>query len=232
MSVSVCSIINMRISREVLRKIREIRKKKGISSDKLGELVGLSGPAIRNIEAGRRKIKLETLEKIAKALGVSVAELLEEHKPEPEKAFKRLSEITDWITIPVYGEVPAGEFELIEENIIDEISVPRDWIRGIPEPEKNVGALIVKGDSMYPEYQEGDIVVLGRYPYAEVSNGDDVVVSIDGEVTLKKFLKKNNHFILIPVNESYDQRVFTDEDLKGKHFAIFKVLGFLRSKRK
>jgi len=61
---------------------------------------------------------------------------------------------------------------------------------------------------MYPEYQEGDIVVLGRYPYVEINNGDDVVVSINGDVTLKKFIKKDEGFILVPVNENYDQRVF------------------------
>ncbi len=222
----------MELSKETIAKrIKEIRKEKGISQLELANKLGFSQAYIAMIEKGKRDIDTELLNKIAQALGVSVSELLEERSPEPEKAFKRLTDITDWIKVPVYGEVPAGEFQLIEENIIDEISVPREWIRGIPEPEKNVGALIVKGDSMYPEYQEGDIVVLGRYPYVEIHNNDDVVVSIDGDITLKKFLKKNDGFILIPVNNNYDQRVFTEEDLKGKNFAIFKVLGFLRSKR-
>ncbi len=214
------------------KRIREIRKARGWSSDKLAEKVGTAGAYIREIELGKRRPSLKMLEKIAQALGVSVAELLEEHEPDTENVFKPLSEITDWVKVPVYGEVPAGEFHLIEENIIDEISVPREWIRGIPEPEKNVGALIVRGDSMYPDFQEGDYVVLGRYPYVEISNGDDVVVSINGEITLKKFLKKNGGFILVPVNENYDQRVFDEKDLKEKHITIFKVLGFLRGMRK
>jgi len=76
---------------ETLKRLKEIRKQKKISSDKLGELVGLSGSAIRNIEAGRRKIKLETLEKIAQALGVSVAELLSEPRKEKPKTVEDIA---------------------------------------------------------------------------------------------------------------------------------------------
>jgi len=65
------------VGKKVLEKIRKIRKEKKISSDKLGEMVGLSGAAIRHIENGRRRLNMDLLEKIANALGVSVVELLE-----------------------------------------------------------------------------------------------------------------------------------------------------------
>ena len=98
MVVSKSIIYTMEITKETLHRIKEIRKAKRISSDKLGELIGLSGSAIRNIEAGRRKIKLETLEKIAQALGVSVAELLanpEDEKKDPEKEIEKVA----WLII-------------------------------------------------------------------------------------------------------------------------------------
>jgi len=59
-------------------KIRELRKAKGLSSDKLAEMIGTAGAYIREIELGKSQPSLKMLNKIAKALGVSVSELLEE----------------------------------------------------------------------------------------------------------------------------------------------------------
>lgn len=53
-------------------RIREARKKAGLTQEKLGNLAGIAGPTIRRYELGLLNPKLETLEKIAKALGVSV----------------------------------------------------------------------------------------------------------------------------------------------------------------
>ena len=56
-------------------KIKEIRKKKGLTQKQLGERLGVSQTMIAQYENGKRKPKLETLNKIASALDVSVSEL-------------------------------------------------------------------------------------------------------------------------------------------------------------
>ena len=57
-----------------LRKLREI---KGLSQEKLARLADVANNTIIKIEAGKNKNPtLETLQKIAKALGVSIEELL------------------------------------------------------------------------------------------------------------------------------------------------------------
>lgn len=56
-------------------KIREIRKKKGYSQEKLAEIVAISKMSIRRYETNERQPSLNTLNKIANALNIDVWEL-------------------------------------------------------------------------------------------------------------------------------------------------------------
>jgi len=61
----------------IAKNIKKLRQEKGISQDRLSKLADLSLNTIVNIEAGNNlNPTIETLEKIAKALGVSIDELL------------------------------------------------------------------------------------------------------------------------------------------------------------
>ena len=64
------------------RKIRELRKKAGISQNELGKRLQISQQQIAQYESGKRAPKIETVEKIARALGVSVACIMEEFSME------------------------------------------------------------------------------------------------------------------------------------------------------
>ena len=56
--------------------IRRFRKERGITQKKLGELCGIAEPNIRKDENGKQNPKLETIEKIASALGVTAFDLM------------------------------------------------------------------------------------------------------------------------------------------------------------
>lgn len=60
------------ITEEVGAKIREIRKEKGISQEKLALLAELDRTYITSVERGKRNISIINLEKIAKALNVKI----------------------------------------------------------------------------------------------------------------------------------------------------------------
>jgi DNA-binding XRE family transcriptional regulator len=62
-------------------KIKELREKKGISQLQLAELTGFRQPNIARLEAGAYAANLDTLDKIAKALGCDV-ELIEKEEEE------------------------------------------------------------------------------------------------------------------------------------------------------
>jgi transcriptional regulator with XRE-family HTH domain len=72
------------------QKIRILRKRLGISPEKLGMLADLSGQYIRKVEAGQYdNITLETAKKFAKALNVSISALLDTDELQ-EQAIKDL----------------------------------------------------------------------------------------------------------------------------------------------
>lgn len=61
-----------------VEKMRKLREKLGLTQDDAAKRAGLKGrQAWNNIESGRRpNLQLQTLERIAKALGVKAADLL------------------------------------------------------------------------------------------------------------------------------------------------------------
>jgi len=67
------------MANKVSDNIRKIRQKKGISQDRLSKEADLALNTIVKIETGESpNPTVETLEKIAKALGVSIAELFKD----------------------------------------------------------------------------------------------------------------------------------------------------------
>lgn len=57
-------------------RIREARKIKGLTQKELGEKAGIAEPTIRRYELGKLNPKMETIQKIAAALGVSWLDLM------------------------------------------------------------------------------------------------------------------------------------------------------------
>lgn len=55
--------------------IKRIRKERGLTQEELGKSIDISGVAIMRYEKGQREPKIETIKKIASALGVSEYEL-------------------------------------------------------------------------------------------------------------------------------------------------------------
>lgn len=67
--------------RQIFRiNVKYYRKQFKLSQEKLAELSGLSTNYIGDIERTNRKVTIDTIEKIAKALHVSPADLLSEKK--------------------------------------------------------------------------------------------------------------------------------------------------------
>ena len=57
------------------RRVAEVRKSKGITQQQLAQDVGMSVVAIAYIETGKRRARLETLNKISKRLNVNISDL-------------------------------------------------------------------------------------------------------------------------------------------------------------
>ena len=58
-------------------RLRQMREKKGLSLRELADRAGVNWTAINRIELGKATPRFTTLEKLAKALGISVRDLIE-----------------------------------------------------------------------------------------------------------------------------------------------------------
>lgn len=64
-------------------RIRFLRKEKGLSQEQLGELSGLHTNYIGHVERGEKNVTVESLEKIAKGLDVTLDDLFQNIDPSP-----------------------------------------------------------------------------------------------------------------------------------------------------
>jgi transcriptional regulator with XRE-family HTH domain len=58
------------------KRIAQLRKEQGLTQSQFGELLGVSQQQVASFEAGRRRVTIALLPTVARALGVSVEELL------------------------------------------------------------------------------------------------------------------------------------------------------------
>lgn len=93
-------------------RIKSLRIHKGLSQDKLGELAGLNGKYLGEVERGSSNISLMNLSKLADALDVSLLSLLsashERPRPELLAELHRLIDETDDTQLKVIYRVVAA----------------------------------------------------------------------------------------------------------------------------
>jgi transcriptional regulator with XRE-family HTH domain len=68
----------MNIQEKFGKRIKELRLKKNISQEALAHLADLDRTYMTSVENGRRNISIQNIEKIIKALGVSIADFFSE----------------------------------------------------------------------------------------------------------------------------------------------------------
>ncbi|NCU27157.1 S24 family peptidase, partial [Candidatus Nomurabacteria bacterium] len=108
-----------------------------------------------------------------------------------------------------------------------------DWEELDPQfnPDYEYFGLVVRGDSMYPEYLDGDIIIVQQSECAD--SGKDVVAYVNGyEATLKRLYKYENGSIeLRAVNPAYESKKFSIEEVKSKPVVIRGIVKELRRKK-
>ena len=58
------------------QRLRKVRSRKGLSQEALAELAGLHRTYVSSVERGERNISIANIEKLAKALGVKLRDLM------------------------------------------------------------------------------------------------------------------------------------------------------------
>ena len=126
---------------------------------------------------------------------------------------------TEMVSMPVVGQVAAGQPILAQQNIDSYFPIPADRV---PRGESFI--LNVKGDSMINAgIFNGDQILVNVCNTA--NNGDIVVVLIDDSATVKTFYKEDGHIRLQPENDTMDPIIVEDCQILGK---VFGVMRFFR----
>jgi len=139
-------------------------------------------------------------------------------KPRALELADRTSAIPwELVSVPVVGNVTAGEPILAAENVEEHFVLPKDFVR----TEENVFMLRVRGDSMIEAgIHDRDYVLVKEQKAAD--NGDIVVAMLGEEVTVKRFFREPNRIRLQPENP-------TMEPIYSRNVTILgKVIGVLR----
>ncbi|MBO8128787.1 MAG: repressor LexA [Peptococcaceae bacterium] len=178
--------------------IKQVRSAQGLSQRALARSSGLSPQYISDIEKGRAKPSLNSLEKMAAALQIPVAHLLRSKDTTTEEV----------VEVPLLGRVPAGGPVMAEENILGTIPFPARFVRG------TMFCLEVKGQSMIDVgIEDGDFILVRVQPTCE--NGQTVIARVNGEVTCKRFYRCNGKIRLEPANRTYRPIEAEDVEILG-----------------
>ncbi len=215
----------MRTNEEIVSIIEKRTEEQGLSLSELARRVGMAKSAISRYFNRTREFPLNKVNDFARALGLKPEYILgfEEEtdinhiynqleKPRQNKVYnfakRQLSEQNNKV-VPLVGATAANPTELSYGDTTYDETVKSNV------PAKADVALVVKGDSMEPEYHDGEIVFYKSQPVVE--NGEMAIVEINGDgVTLKKvyFNYDENKVILRSINDRYDDRVLAPEDVR------------------
>lgn len=123
---------------------------------------------------------------------------------------------TEMVSIPVIGNVAAGQPIFAEENIQDYFPVPADMV---PKGESFI--LNVRGDSMINAgILNGDRIFVHACNTAV--NGSIVVALIEDSATVKTFYRENGHVRLQPENDSMEPIIVDDCQILGTVYGVFR----------
>ena len=112
--------------------------------------------------------------------------------------------------VPLLGSIAAGKPILAHENIDTHLAFPKSFL----PKTGNMFALKIKGESMEGAgILDGDIAVLKQFneSISDIKNGDIVAALIDGEATLKTFMKINQSIELKAENPKFAPIVLNDK---------------------
>lgn len=168
-------------------RIREIRLRRGLSQQALGEAANIDYRTVGKLERGETRLKVEDMERLAPALGIEPSDLHSMAK-----------------TVPVVGYVGAGAqvFPIDDHAKGDGLADVR-CPPGL-DPDTTV-AVQVKGDSMWP-LEDGWVLFYSRAQEATASHvvGKLCIVKVanDGPTLVKHVRRapQAGHFNLISSN--------------------------------
>lgn len=210
------------------KNLKFLRTQKGLSQNKLAEIIGVNQTTIARWEDDNRVPTIDNAVDVSNALNIPLPELLGK-----DLMFDNAQAIEvnpNVVKIPVLGVIKAGTPIEAQENIIDYIEIPKEWLKG----NKKFYGLLINGDSMFPKYLEKDIVIFEQNDDMQYANGKDCAVLVNGfDATFKRFNLNEDGITLTPLNiENSDRYTTTFYNVEQVQALPVKVIGIAKQIRR
>ena len=195
-------------------RLDEAMRIRGMTAAELARTSKVNEGAISQYRAGKYKASQRSLDKLARALQVSIPWLMGADGPMEESDSQHSTSLPTNVQpmptmqqIPRIGMIACGDPLLAQQNI--------EGYDNVPEYVKCDFTLVCRGDSMInARIFDGDIVCIREQP--EVENGEIAAVLIDSEeATLKRVKIFDDHIVLEPENPMYKPLVFWGEEMNN-----------------
>lgn len=209
------------------KNLKIIRGAKKVSQQDLADKIGIDRSAISYWESNKADPTMGNVVKVAEALDVDIITLIG-----GDINFDNAIPIdidSDCIQIPVLGTIKAGLAIEAQQNILEYVDIPKEWLKG----GKKFYGLKISGDSMYPKYNENDIVIFEQTEDYTIANKKDCAVMINGfDATFKNVTISDTGITLVPFNlnnsDGYQPTFYTSEQVQS---LPVKIVGIAREKR-
>lgn len=208
------------MNQEFNMRLKEAMNIRAITQSELCEKTGIPKSAMSQYISGNFKPKQNRTHSLAKALNVNEAWLMgydvplersdynishDDHINNLINKYPEIHQITKK-SYPLLANAPCGEpiYEEVQQNyyVSADADINADF------------CVKAKGDSMInAKIFDGDIVFIKSQP--EVENGQIALISIDDEVTIKRFYKNVEEVILVPDNPTYKTIRINNESKKN-----------------
>jgi len=174
------------------KRLARLRLERGFKTGyALARAAGLTPTQIKAIEDGVTKNpRGETLEKIARALRLSIDELMSDASPRPRPIDHDEPRPEHTVTVPIEAVIVGGDPTEAAEMVKETYELLHHHHRA--------GRHVIRlfGESMWPTYHNGDLLLVD--PKEKVPDGKCAVVRIGNETTVKRvFRRKGGRGLLL-----------------------------------
>lgn len=117
------------------------------------------------------------------------------------------------VLIPVYGSVPCGTLEIVEQEGIESILIPIGLIEHIPT--EDVFAVKASGNSLVGDgIQDGDYLIVQKQ--ASFIDGAIYIVRLENETGARHVYQDSDSVRLVSSGGAYQEMKVTDVELLGR----------------
>lgn len=193
------------IRRRFGAQVRRIREKRGLSQEQLAERLGYTRQNIGSIEKGGSMPRYPEIQRLAEALGVTEAELLNgDHSLarhieafEDDQGLGKFGVVR---RVPVVSWVAASAFASSADPF--PVGTGDEYVNAV-DVGARCFALRVQGPSMEPEFRNGSIIIVD--PERSAKSGDFVIAKLPeaDEVTFKELHVDGGRRMLRPLNAQF-----------------------------